>query len=257
MQSTRDHWKKYRELAAKSPHKGDRFKIDRTLPVRQVQDHPVYAGLIESMDSAVGTVMECLKAQGLDDNTVIIFTGDNGPWLSYGTHAGSALPLREGKGTMFDGGCREACIMRWPGAIPPEQVCGEIASVMDIFPTFAALSGADFPTDRKTDGKDIWPLLSGQPDAVSPHSEYFHYFRGNLTAVRSGKWKLSRPKRGEAVWSLYDLEADIGESKDVKAEHPEVVERLEKLLTQMRADLGDNREPGPNSRPLGTIELSK
>ncbi len=233
----------------------------------------LYGDVIEEIDWAVGEILAAIKKNGLDDNTMVLFTSDNGPWLSYGNHAGSAEPLREGKGTTFDGGHREPFIVRWPGKIPADSVCPDLAMSIDIFPTIAHLIDAKLP-DHKIDGLDIWPLFAGTPGAKNPHEAYFFYYDVNaLQAVRSGDWKLffphtSRTMKGQTPGhdgipgkykplpvghELYNLSDDIGETKDVAAENPEVVKRLEALAEQARADMGDSlthrvgagsREPG-------------
>jgi arylsulfatase A-like enzyme len=233
----------------------------------------LYGDVIMEIDWSVGRILETLKRQGLDRRTLVVFTSDNGPWLLYGNHAGSALPLREGKTTTFDGGLREPCIMRWPGRIPAGTVCRQLAATMDLLPTFARLAGAAPPTDRVIDGRDIWPLLSGQPGAQSPHEAYFYYWGKHLQAVRSGKWKLhlaheyDHPdppghdgKPGQYVKrkigvELFDIETDIGETNDVADRHPEVVARLQALAEQCREDLGDSAtgREGKNVRPPGRL----
>lgn len=231
----------------------------------------LYGDVIMEIDWSVGQILSTLKRLGLDEQTLVIFTSDNGPWLSYGDHGGCALPLREGKGTMFDGGCREACIMRWPGKIPAGSVCRELAATIDILPTVAGLLGVELPKDRIIDGKDIWPLMSGQPGAKSPHEAYYFYWGRELQAVRSGKWKLHFPhqyrtlvepgrggqpgqyRQANIDLALFDLENDIGETTNLADKYPEVVERLKALAEQAREDLGDSatgrqgrnvREPG-------------
>jgi arylsulfatase A-like enzyme len=191
---------------------------------------------------------------------LVIFTSDNGPWLSYGDHGGSAGPLREGKGTTFEGGVRVPCVMRWPGTIPAGSVCGEPLMTIDVLPTVATFIGADLP-QRSIDGRNASALLLAQPDARSPQEVYFFYYHGNdLEAVRSGRWKLHLPHRfrsmegralgsggtpGKYDWDrrtgleLYDLASDIGEQHDVAETHPEVVARLMTLVDAMREDLGD------------------
>jgi arylsulfatase A-like enzyme len=180
---------------------------------------------------------------------LVIYTSDNGPWLSKRKAGGCALPLRNGKFTVYEGGMRMPCIMRWPGRIPAGTTCSEVAATIDVLPTFAHLAGTKVPQDRIIDGKNIWPLIRGAAGAKSPHQAYF--FRGK--AVRSGKWKLHlgggrrrRPK-GPNV-QLYDLGSDISEKNNVAAEHPKVVERLTKLLTEHRADIAKNK------RPVGTLK---
>ena len=236
----------------------------------------IYGDVIMEIDWSVGQILETLKKLDLDDNTLVIFTSDNGPWLSYGDHGGRALPLREGKGTMFDGGCREACIMRWPGKIPAGGVCDEVAATIDVLPTIASLAGVELPKDRIIDGKDIWPLMSGRPGAKSPHEAYYFYYGRNLQAVRSGRWKLHFPHGyrsldgrpggtgGKPVrytqkkigLALFDLVADIGETTDLADRHPEVVKRLQALAEKARDDLGDaaTKRKGKNVRQPGRLE---
>ncbi len=232
----------------------------------------LFADVIMEIDWSVGEIVAAIRKNGLDRNTMLIFTSDNGPWLSYGTHAGSAGPLREGKGTTFDGGVREPTIMWWPGRIPAGTVCSTPAMTIDILPTVAHLLGAALP-DHKLDGRNIWPLIEGAPGATSPQEAYFFYADGALQAVRMGRWKLhvphvyrtlgggkggtdGRPARYQQAridLALFDLESDPGETQDVKDKHPDVVATIEKLADGMRADLGDTatgtkgsgrREPG-------------
>ncbi|PYI80442.1 MAG: arylsulfatase, partial [Verrucomicrobia bacterium] len=235
----------------------------------------LYGDVIEEIDWSVGQILAALKKYGLKRNTLVIFISDNGPWLSYGNHAGSAGPLREGKGTCWEGGVRVPCIMRWPGKIPARSVCREPAMTIDIFPTIARLIDAQLPA-HKIDGKDIWPVLSGERNAKSPQQAYFFYYNvGELQAVRSGRWKLilphtyrtlagrpggtgGKPTKYEQVKidvALYDLEKDIGETTNVAGQHPEVVKRLEVLVEQCRDDLGDalTKRTGKNVREPGSI----
>jgi len=232
----------------------------------------LYGDVMMEIDWSAGQILSTLKRLGIDKKTLVIFSSDNGPWLSYGDHAGLANPLREGKGTTFDGGQRESTIMRWPGRIPAGTVCKEPAATIDILPTVAKLSGAALPA-HTIDGKDIWPLMSGRPGAKSPHEAFFYYRGYGLEAVRSGKWKLHLPhgyrtlagreggtggqptkyEQGKIGLSLFDLEKDIGEQNDVSSRYPDVVERLMSLAEKMRRELGDSskkmkgssrREPG-------------
>lgn len=223
----------------------------------------LYGDVIECIDWSTGQILDTLGRLGLDKDTLVVFTSDNGPWLSKGKNGGSALPLRSGKGTTYEGGMRVPCIMRWAGKIPAGSVCSEIAASMDLFPTFARLSGARMPTDRIIDGNDIRPLLSGVKGAKTPHEAFFYYRGYNLEAVRSGKWKLilersqrrkNQPAR-KIPEALYDLRADIGETKDVSAEHPQVVQRLNELAERCREDIGDARQnrPGKNRRPAERV----
>ena len=234
----------------------------------------LYGDVMMEIDWSVGQVLSTLKRLGIDEKTLVIFCSDNGPWLSYGDHAGSAEPLREGKGTSFDGGHREPTVMRMPGTIPAGIVCKEPASTMDILPTVAKLTGAKLPA-HKIDGKDIWPLMTGVPGAKSPHEAFFYYRSYALEAVRSGKWKLHLPHSYRTLAGrpggtggmpveyeqakigpvLFDLENDIGEQHDVSAQHPAVVEQLMALADRMRQDLGDSAQKmtGHNRRPPGRI----
>jgi len=195
------------------------------------------------------------------------------PHVSKDDHGGSARPLREGKGTTFEGGQREPGIFRWPGKIAAGKICREIATTMDILPTIARLAGTRVPSDRIIDGKDIWPLLSGQPGARSPYEAFFYYQGRNLQAVRSGKWKLHVPHSYQSIkgarlatptfageyspaqigLELFDPQNDVGETKNVAAEHPDIVKRLEALIEEAREDLGDGERKGKNVRDPGGL----
>ena len=220
-----------------------------------------FGDVISEIDWSVGQVLEALTRNRLDERTLVIFTSDNGPWLSYGDHCGSAAPLREGKGTAWEGGVREPFIARWPGKIPAGAECREPVMTIDLLPTIAGLVGAKLP-DHKIDGLDIWPLLSSQPGAKSPHeSLYFYYSDNELQAVSSGKYKLYLPhtyrtlagrpggtggvpvqyeQRTLKSPELYDLETDVSETTDVASQHPELVERLLAIAEAARSDLGDS-----------------
>jgi arylsulfatase A len=224
----------------------------------------LYGDVIMEIDWSVGEILSALKRLGLDEDTLVFFSSDNGPWLSYGDHAGCALPLREGKGTTWDGGQREPCLMRWPGRIPAGTESSEVCAMFDMLPTIAGLAGASLPEDRAIDGKDIWPVISGQPGARSPHDLFFFYQHNKLEAVRGGKWKLhlphayrslkEKPGHGgqpgpyiqkEVGLSLYDLESDVGETTDVSAQHPDIVEKLKAAAESFDRELKANkREPG-------------
>ncbi len=202
---------------------------------------------IAEIDWSVGQILDSLKANGLDDNTLVIFTSDNGPPKN--TLFASPGPLRGHKGTTFEGGMREPTVVRWPGKIPAGKPNDELMTAMDLLPTFATLAGAAIPSDRVIDGKDIWPTLIGE--AQTPHEAFF-YHRGNvLAAVRSGKWKLHTNK-GRPT-QLYDLESDIGEKRNVIKSNPEVVKRLNGHLKAFTKDIADNNRPAAfveNPKPL-------
>ncbi|NND96386.1 MAG: sulfatase [Pirellulaceae bacterium] len=229
----------------------------------------LYGDVISEIDWGVGQIFAALKEASIDKNTCVVFTSDNGPWLSYGDHAGSAQPLREGKGTNFEGGFRVCCLMRWPGTIPPGAQCHEIAATIDLLPTFAKLADAPLPKN-KIDGHDILPLMSGDKDAQTPHQAYYYYDgAARLRAVRSGKWKLMFPQpynspipghgglpgmgnRKQLPLSLFDLRSDIGETTNVADHHVDVVARLTQLADNIRKELGDGKENvGTERRPLG------
>ncbi len=235
----------------------------------------LYGDVIMEIDWSVGQVLETIKRCGLDDDTLVIFTSDNGPWLSYGDHAGSAGPLREGKGTTWDGGHREPTIMRWPGAIRAGSVCSEPCMTIDLLPTIAGLTGTT-PPQHKIDGLDIWPLISGDAKAKSPHEALYFYWGDHLQAVRSGKWKMHLPhdyrtlagRKGgsggipvkysqtKTGLALYDMEKDIGELHDVAKENPAVVRRLQALADKARAELGDKGIKGSGYRPPGQLKVT-
>lgn len=235
----------------------------------------LYGDTVMEVDWSVGQILATLKRNALDENTLVVFTSDNGPWLSYGDHAGSSGPLREGKGTMFEGGVREPTIMRWPGRIPAGSTCAELASTIDILPTVAALIGADLPA-HKIDGKDIRPLMFAQAGARSPHVYFVQYYGGGqLQSVRDRRWKLHFPhsyrtlngrpggtngmptnyEQATIGRALYDLKSDVGESRDVSATHPEIVARLEAAAAAARVDLGDKltESTGTGVRKIGRL----
>jgi arylsulfatase len=242
--------------------------------------HGLYGDVIEELDWSVGEILAALDRLKLTGNTLVIFFSDNGPWLSYGDHAGSADPLREGKLTAFDGGVRVPLIVRWPGKVPAGRVSDEPFMAIDWLPTLAELVGGK-QSDRKIDGRSVKPLLLGEPGAKSPHEALFIYAGSELHAVRSGDWKLhfphpylttaGEPGRGgkpsnwgkatprsirdssmEAIasrhgqrverlgLSLFNLRTDPGERYNVAEQHPEIVARLAKLAVPVRADLGDS-----------------
>lgn len=236
-----------------------------------------YGDVIEEIDWSMGEIVAALERCGVADDTLVLFTSDNGPWLSYGDHAGSTGPLREGKGTTWEGGVRVPCIVHWPGRVPAGEVSQTPWMTIDVLPTVAALLGVELP-DRRIDGADARSLLLGDPAARTEHGTheafFFYYHKNNLEAVRSGRWKLHFPHGyrtmigrevgangipGKYDYSaktgveLYDLELDVGETRDLAAERPDVVARLTELADAMRADLGDKltetpatgaREPG-------------
>ncbi|HDZ40989.1 MAG TPA: DUF229 domain-containing protein [Bacteroidetes bacterium] len=234
----------------------------------------LYGDVIMEIDWSLGEIMKALEENSLIENTLVIFTSDNGPWLNYGNHAGSTGGLKEGKGTSMEGGVREPCIMHWPALIEAGQVSNRLASTIDILPTLADITGARLP-GRKIDGVSILPLLKGDKDAEPRKSFYYYYHNNNLEAVRMGQWKLVFPhdhrsyknvlpgndgfpgpySQGRAEYALYDLRRDPGERYDVKELYPEVIAKLEELAEKARNDIGDGltgRE-GRNRRPRGNM----
>lgn len=231
----------------------------------------LFGDVMMEVDWSVGQILETLRKHELDKNTLVIFTSDNGPWLSYGDHAGSAEPLREGKGTMFDGGCRESALMWWPGTIPAGSECTTPSMTIDLLPTVAELIGARLPK-HPIDGKSIVNLLKGTSD-TSPHEAYYFYYGRQLQAIRMGKWKLHFPhgyrtmagrpggtdgiptrySQAKIGLALFDMEKDIGETTDVKAKHPDIVKQLQALGEKMRDELGDNGREGTGVRPPGQL----
>jgi len=235
----------------------------------------LYGDVISEIDWSLGEILATLERLDLERRTIVAFTSDNGPWLIFGNHGGSAGPFREGKGTTFEGGHRVPGIVWWPGRIPGDRVSAELVTAMDFLPTFARLAGVTLPTDRVIDGHDIWPLLSGEADAVSPYDHFYYYRSGGLQAVRSGQWKLHVPHGygsvvggviandgavGSYNWTriglaLYDLERDPGETTDVAEQHPDVVERLMGFIEAARHELGDaiTGVEGSGVRPPGRV----
>jgi arylsulfatase A-like enzyme len=223
----------------------------------------LYGDVIEELDWSMGQVLDTLKKLGLDQNTFVVFTSDNGPWVSEHLkgYYGSAYPLRGSKMMSWEGGPRVPCIMRWPGMIPAGRVSHEIATTMDLMPTFAALANTSPPTDRTIDGKDIFPFVSGRTDKSS-HETYYFYCYTHLQAVRHGLWKLVLPRAEKPKWmgwwaknidgvkdvELYDLGIDLSETNNVADKHPEIVRRLMKLVEDARDELGDRDQIGTGAR---------
>lgn len=206
----------------------------------QEDPHQAYRLTIEHIDACVGRLLSTLDKLQLAEKTLVVFTSDNGPWLSKDHHGGSALPLRAGKGTTYEGGMRVPCVIRWPAKIDPGQTCHQVAATVDLLPSIASIVGVSLPDDRPIDGRDLTGLLV-EHSAPSPREEVgFHYYRNNkLEAVRLGKWKLHLKKQPE----LYDLQVDISESTNRAADHPQVVARLRAAAEAYDADLRANTRP--------------
>ncbi|MBM3859699.1 MAG: sulfatase [Verrucomicrobia bacterium] len=236
----------------------------------------LYGDVIMEIDWSVGEITAALKRNKLEENTLVIFGSDNGPWLSYGNHAGSSGPLREGKGTAWEGGVRTPWLMRWPGKIRAGSVNNTMLMTIDILPTIAHLTGAPLPK-HKIDGLNVWPVLAGERGAKNPHDCYWLYYANNqLQAVTDGRWKLFFPhsyrtlagkpggrdgipakyeQQKVATAELYDLKNDIGETANVAAKHPDIVKRLEALAEAARAELGDSltKRTGTGVRPADVV----
>jgi arylsulfatase A-like enzyme len=239
--------------STKSSFAGNRF--------RGKSGNGTYGDTVEEIDWSTGEILNTLKNLNLDENTLVIWTSDNG---AVNREHSSNQPLSGwGYGTN-EGAMRVPCVVRWPGKIPAGLTSDELCSTMDLLPTFALLAKSQPPADRIIDGKDIRPLLLGRKGAKSPHEAFYYYLKGQLQAVRSGKWKLFLPlkskqlniggKRGTRAIRLFDLQKDIGETTNVAEDFPKVVKRLVQLAETARNDLGDEGRPGNNQRPVGRVE---
>lgn len=233
----------------------------------------LYADVIHEIDASVGAVLQSLRENNLEKNTLVIVTSDNGPWLSYGNHAGSTAGLREGKGTSWEGGVREPCVMYWKDVLPAGKVFDHAAMTIDILPTIAAVTGAPLP-EKKIDGINLWPYLVSLEKKVPDRPLFFYYNRDDLEAMRWKNWKLYFPHRYRTMngqtpgkdglpgnyrmidmkeIELYDLGTDMYEQQDIAPLNPAVVKEMQKLADDIRVQLGDdltgvkgteNREPG-------------
>ena len=238
----------------------------------------LYGDVIEEIDWGVGEIMKALETNGLTENTLVIFTSDNGPWLSYGGRSGEAHPLREGKGTALEGGVRVPCVMRWPDGIEPGQVKANPMMSIDILPTIAKITGASLPS-LPIDGRDASYLFENKSITKIHHDAYFYYYHKNqLEGMLSGdgRWKMYFPHKYRSLdgkvgtddglpidyvnfdmgLELYDLQNDISETNNVASQHPEVVADMEILADAMRADLGDNltEVEAIGARKIGLLE---
>jgi arylsulfatase A-like enzyme len=243
-------------------HPGEKF--------RGKSGNGTYGDWVEEVDWSVGRVLDTVRELKLDDRTLVLFTSDNGPWLTQGKHGGVAGPLRGGKGSTWEGGVREPAVAWWPGKIAAGASSDAVAANLDVLPTFVKLAGGAVPADRKLDGVDLWPVLSGAAKE-SPRESYFYFHGNRLDAVRSGPWKLAIQPQPEAkpgekgpppdadkahTPRLYNLVEELGERTDVAAQHPDVVKRLQELVAKMDADLGATGN-GPGVRPPGRVENPK
>ena len=217
----------------------------------------IYSDWVEEVDWSVGRVLDTIRELRLSERTFVIFTSDNG-----GTPRAVNTPLRGNKGSTWEGGMRVPTIAWWPGQVPADSTTDAIAGMFDILPTFAALSGGKVPSDRKIDGANIWPHLTGVPVTQPAHETFFYYSGLTLEAVRHGDWKLqivpnrpaSKNKSEQSIApKLYNLKTDIGESTNVAAENPQIVAKLQALISTMKDDLG-LEGPASGSRELGRVD---
>ena len=250
IQTTQEKWRKYQQKAAQNPHDGSRFIVDRRLPVRQVQDCPIYAGMIEAMDEAVGMVLDKLEALGLSQNTVVCFTSDNGGVSSGDAFSSSMLPYRGGKGRQWEGGIREPYYIRVPGMTTPGSVCDVPVTGTDFYPTILELAGLPLNPQQHRDGVSLVPLLQGHN--IDERDLFWHYpHYGNQggepsSIICSGPWKLIH------YWEdgrdeLYHIGRDIGEQNDLAAQHPERRDTLRQKLDRWLEEVGANL---PTLNPL-------
>jgi len=236
----------------------------------------LYTDVIQEIDYSVGLIMKALKDNNLEDNTIVVFTSDNGPWLSYGEHAGSTGVYREGKGTTWEGGQRVPCIVWYPNEIKPNTVISTPLMGIDWLPTFASVTNSSL-SENKIDGKNIWEVLINKTKN-SPHEALFFYYHVNsLHAVRYGDWKMYFPHRYRTLngrkgrndgipikyeyvdleqKELYDLAKDPSETKNIYQEFPEIAKKIEKLADIKRNEIGDDltKVKGTENRPVGMID---
>ncbi len=267
-------------------HKSDPFFIYLAHPLPHVplavsdkfkgkSKQGLYGDVMMEIDWSVGQILTTLEKLNLEENTLVIFASDNGPWINYGNHAGSTGGLREGKGTSFEGGQRVPCLMYWKNHTPAGTVCNKLISGIDILPTLASISGAALPSNQ-IDGVDISSLISGDITTTPRKYFYYYYQKNSLEAVTNGSWKLIFPHPGRTYagfapgkdgmpgkvngyfdfeGGLYDLRRDPGERYNLASENPEIVKELEKIAMQAREDLGDDLTdaPGKNRRSPGRV----
>lgn len=233
----------------------------------------LYGDLMMEIDWSIGEIIKSIESNNLSENTLIIFTSDNGPWLNFGNHAGSTGGLREGKGTSFEGGQRVPTVMMWSGVIPEGKIANQLSSTIDILPTIAHVTGGKLP-EHKIDGVNIFDILKGTEKEPRDHF-YYYYGNNNLEAVRKDNWKLLLPhssrsykgvlpkndghggpyNRIETGLELYNLRRDPGEEYDVIKLYPEIAEEIMKLVEIARQDMGDNltARKGSNVRENGKL----
>ena len=225
------------------PHTMPHIPLFASEKFKGKSERGLYGDTIEEIDWSVGEIMKSLRDNNLDENTLVIYTSDNGPWKLKGGRGGSAHPLRGFKFQTYEGGMRVPCIMHWRGKVPAGSSCDEIAATIDLLPTIAGLSGAEMPNDRTIDGKDIWPLIAGKKGAQTPHEIYFFYKGNKLESARQGKWKLRRSGKNSQTVELYDLASDISESKNLAKENEILVNEMIKKMNLFDEKLKKDQRP--------------
>ena len=225
------------------PHTMPHIPLFASKKFKGKSDRGPYGDTIEEIDWSVGEIMKALRKNSLDENTLVIYTSDNGPWKLKEGRGGSAHPLRGYKFQTYEGGMRVPCIMSWKGKIPSGTVCDEIGATIDLLPTFANLAGAKIPDDRIIDGKNIWPIISGEKGARSPHDIYYYYKGNRLESARQGKWKVRRSGKKSQSVELYDLDNDIAESKNLSQKNPELIQTILKKMDKFDKDLKFSQRP--------------
>jgi arylsulfatase A-like enzyme len=258
------------------PHSMPHVPIAASADFKGKSKQGLYGDMMMEVDWSVKQILNALKSNGLDKNTMVIFTSDNGPWLNFGNHAGSSGGYREGKGTVFEGGHRVACIVRWPGVVPAGISTNKLSSTIDILPTIASICNAKLP-DNQIDGINIFSNFQNKK-ADSPRKYFYYYYNQNsLKAVRRDDWKLVLPHNSRSYekylsandgfagktdennpmpLALYDLRRDPGERYDVQTIYPEIVTELQNVAETAREDLGDDltKRIGKNVRKIGQLE---
>jgi arylsulfatase A-like enzyme len=256
VQTTRQLWTKYQKLAPRLPEGASRFRVDRTLPVRQIQDHPVYAGMVETTDTAVGRVLDALDRSGLTESTIVIFTSDNGGVSSGDAYATSNLPLRGGKGRQWEGGIREPYYIRYPAITEAASSCDVPVTGADFYPTILELCGLPARNDQHVDGVSLVPLLQGE--TIAPRPLYWHYPHydnqgGEPSSLfRDGDWKLIHYYE-DGRDELYNLAVDPSEESDLARTYPARTKRMWMQLESWLQSVGAKfPEPDPRYDPERT-----
>jgi arylsulfatase A-like enzyme len=256
IQCTQEKWEKYRDKAEALGIAETGFEMGHFLPIRQVQDNPVYAGLVESMDDAVGAVLKALEDLGIAENTIVVFTSDNGGVAAGDAFATSNLPLRAGKGYQFEGGIREPYFIKVPG-MGNGQKCEAPVTGTDFYPTLLELAGADLKPTEHTDGVSLVPLLKGETIAKRPLIWHYPHY-GNQggepsSIIREGEWKLIHYYE-DGHEELYNLKNDLGETTDLASENPDLVKEMSGKLFTMLDEMGARY---PERDPSWTAEKEK